>query len=37
MPGSHPAEEARTGLLSSVAGKAKEVAGALLGNDSLAA
>src|SRR6476469_7218108 len=32
-----PAEEARKGLLASVTGKAKEVAGAVLGNDSLAA
>src|SRR3954468_23391852 len=31
-----PAEEARKGLLGSLAGKAKEVAGAVLGNDSLA-
>lgn len=32
-----PAQEARQGLLSSVSGKVKEVAGAVLGNDSLAA
>ena len=32
-----PADEARKGLLGSLAGKAKEVAGAVLGNDSLAA
>jgi uncharacterized protein YjbJ (UPF0337 family) len=32
-----PAEEARKGLLGSLTGKAKEVAGAVLGNDSLAA
>lgn len=32
-----PADEARKGLLASVTGKAKEVAGAVLGNDSLAA
>src|SRR5687768_15787570 len=32
-----PAEEARKGLLGSLAGKAKEVAGAVIGNDSLTA
>jgi uncharacterized protein YjbJ (UPF0337 family) len=37
MPDASPAQEARKGLLSSVTGKAKEVAGALFGNDSLAA
>ena len=31
------ADEARKGLLGSITGKAKEVAGALTGNDSLAA
>ena len=32
-----PAHQTRKGLLASVTGKAKEVAGAVLGNDSLAA
>ena len=32
-----PAHEARKGLLGSISGKAKEVAGAVLGNDYLAA
>ena len=31
-----PADQAKRGLLTSVTGKAKEVAGAVLGNDSLA-
>ena len=37
MTNASPADEARKGLLALVTGKAKEVAGAVLGNDSLAA
>ena len=37
MTDQSPSDRARSGLLSSVAGKAKEVAGAVTGNDSLAA
>src|SRR6058998_2299177 len=37
MSDARPAQEAREGLLASVAGKAKEIAGAVIGNDSLAA
>ncbi len=37
MSNASPSEEARSGLLAAVTGKAKVVAGAVLGNDSLAA
>ncbi len=36
MTDAQPAEQARTGLIAAVTGKAKEVVGAVLGNDSLA-
>ncbi|MDT4908923.1 MAG: hypothetical protein QOI69_2164, partial [Pseudonocardiales bacterium] len=36
MTNDDTAHEARKGLLDSIAGKAKEVAGALAGNDTLA-
>src|SRR4051812_31511725 len=37
MSHASPAQEARKGLLSAMTGKVKEVAGAVLGNDSMAA